>query len=124
MSPKLRSEKQIAKINRMREIIHELMDCETEAEFNAVVETYRKDIIDLKQNRTHAASHPHACNVDNEAVTGTYYVRTAKLASFTGLIDQKIDEETFLTAAVSMNGLLQAVKNADDPALFLAEVDR
>lgn len=83
-----------------------------------------QDIIDLKQNRTHAASHPHACNVDNEAVTGTYYVRTAKLASFTGLIDQKIDEETFLTAAVSMNGLLQAVKNADDPALFLAEVDR
>ena len=56
MSPKLRSEKQIAKINRMREIIHELMDCETEAEFNAIVETYKDDILELKLQHHVAAA--------------------------------------------------------------------
>jgi len=29
-------------------VIHELMECDTEQEFNSVVEIYRKDIIDLK----------------------------------------------------------------------------
>ena len=56
MSLKLRTEKQIAKINRMREIIHELMDCDTEAEFNAVVETYKDDILELKLHKHVAAS--------------------------------------------------------------------
>lgn len=48
MSPKFRTEKQIAKINHMREIIHELMECETVAELNATVETYREDIRKLR----------------------------------------------------------------------------
>ena len=52
----LRTEKQIAKINRMREIIHELMDCETEAEFNAIVETYKDDILELKLQHHVAAA--------------------------------------------------------------------
>ena len=56
MSLKLRTEKQIARINRMREIIHELMDCDTEAEFNAVVETYKDDILELKLHKYVAAS--------------------------------------------------------------------
>lgn len=47
----MRSEKQIAKINQMREIINELMDCETEAEFNATVETYKDDILELKLHK-------------------------------------------------------------------------
>ena len=55
MSPKLRSEKQIAKINRMREIIHELMECETEAELNATVETYKDDILEFRLEH-HVAS--------------------------------------------------------------------
>lgn len=55
MSPKLRTEKQIAKINRVREIIHELMDCETEAELNATVETYKDDIMELRLHQ-HIAS--------------------------------------------------------------------
>ena len=56
MSPKLRSEKQIAKINRMREIIHELMECETEAELNATVETYKDDILELRLQHHVAAT--------------------------------------------------------------------
>jgi hypothetical protein len=55
MSPKARTEKQIAKINQMREIIHELMDCETEAELNATVETYKDDIMELRLQH-HVAS--------------------------------------------------------------------
>ena len=56
MSLKLRTEKQIARINRMREIIHELMNCDTEAEFNAVIETYKDDILKLKLHKHVAAS--------------------------------------------------------------------
>lgn len=41
-------QKAIERADRAREIIHELMECDTEQEFNAVVENYRKDIIDLK----------------------------------------------------------------------------
>ena len=51
MSPKLINEKRLAKVQRMREIIHELMDCETEADVNAVVELYKKDILKLKLNK-------------------------------------------------------------------------
>ena len=52
----MRSEKQIAKVNQMREIIHELMDCETEAEFNATVETYKDEILELKLHKHVAAA--------------------------------------------------------------------
>jgi len=55
MSPKARTEKQIAKINQAREIIHELMDCETEAELNATVETYKDAIMELRLQH-HVAS--------------------------------------------------------------------
>jgi hypothetical protein len=41
-------QKAIERADRAREIIHELMECDTEQEFNSVVEIYRKDIIDLK----------------------------------------------------------------------------
>ena len=41
-------QKAIERADRAREIIHELMECDTEQEFNPVVEIYRKDIIDLK----------------------------------------------------------------------------
>ena len=41
-------QKAIERADRAREIIHELMECDTEHEFNAVVETYREDIINLK----------------------------------------------------------------------------
>jgi hypothetical protein len=51
MSPKLINEKRLAKVQRMREIIHELMDCETEADVNAVVELYKKDILKLKLDK-------------------------------------------------------------------------
>ena len=51
MSPKARIEKQIAKINQMREIIHELMECETEAELNAIVETYKDAILELRLHK-------------------------------------------------------------------------
>lgn len=51
MSPKLINEKRLAKVQRMREIIHELMDCETEADVNAVVELYRTDILKLKLDK-------------------------------------------------------------------------
>ena len=55
MSPKARTQQQIARINHMREIIHELMDCETEAELNATVETYKDDILELRLQH-HVAS--------------------------------------------------------------------
>ena len=42
------NQKKLDRVDRTREVIHELMECDTEQEFNAVVETYRKDIIDLK----------------------------------------------------------------------------
>lgn len=48
MSPKSYSEKQIAKVNRMREIIHELMECENEKELNTAVEIYKDDILELR----------------------------------------------------------------------------
>lgn len=48
MSPKLINEKRLAKVQRMREIIHELMECETDAELNATVETYKDDILEFK----------------------------------------------------------------------------
>lgn len=51
MSPKLINEKRRAKVQRMREIIHELMDCETEADVNAVVELYKTDILKLKLDK-------------------------------------------------------------------------
>ena len=41
-------QKAIERADRAREIIHELMECDTEQEFNSVVEIYRKDIINLK----------------------------------------------------------------------------
>jgi len=41
-------QKAIERADRAREIIHELMECDTEQEFNSVVEIYRKDIIDKK----------------------------------------------------------------------------
>ena len=41
-------QKAIERADRAREIIHELMEFDTEQEFNSVVEIYRKDIIDLK----------------------------------------------------------------------------
>lgn len=51
MSPKLKTEKQIAKINHMREIIHELMECNNEAEFNDTVEIYKDEILEYKLHR-------------------------------------------------------------------------
>lgn len=51
MSPKLINEKRLAKVQRMREIIHELMDCETEADVNSVVEIYKADILRLKLDK-------------------------------------------------------------------------
>ena len=42
------NQKKLDRADRTREVIHVLMECDTEHEFNAVVEIYRKDIIDLK----------------------------------------------------------------------------
>ena len=55
MSPQLINEKKLARAQRTREIIHELMDCETEADVNSVVELYRADIMRLKLDK-HLAS--------------------------------------------------------------------
>lgn len=48
MSPKLINQKQLERADRTREIIHELMECANEMEFNDVVEIYRKEIVSLK----------------------------------------------------------------------------
>ena len=42
------NQKKLDRVDRTREVIHELMECDTEQEFNSVVEIYRKDIINLK----------------------------------------------------------------------------
>ena len=42
------NQKKLERADRTREVIHELKECDTEQEFNSVVEIYRKDIIDLK----------------------------------------------------------------------------
>ena len=42
------NQKKLERVDRTREVIHELMECDTEHEFNAVVEIYREDIINLK----------------------------------------------------------------------------
>ena len=51
MSPQLINQKRYEKVSRMREIIHELMDCETEADVNSVVEIYKADILRLKLDK-------------------------------------------------------------------------
>ena len=51
MSPQLINEKKLARAQRTREIIHELMDCETEADVNSVVDTYKADIMRLKLDK-------------------------------------------------------------------------
>lgn len=48
MSPQLINEKKLERAQRTREIIHELMECANETEFNDVVEIYRKEIVSLK----------------------------------------------------------------------------
>lgn len=48
MSPKLINQKKLERADRTREIIHELMECTNETEFNDVVEIYRKEIISFK----------------------------------------------------------------------------
>jgi hypothetical protein len=48
MAAQLINQKKLERADRTREVIHELMECDTEQEFNSVVEIYRKDIIDLK----------------------------------------------------------------------------
>jgi hypothetical protein len=48
MSPKLINQKKLERADRTREIIHELMECANETEFNDVVEIYRKEIVSLK----------------------------------------------------------------------------
>ena len=42
------NQKAIERADRTREIIHELMECDNEHEFNVVVETYRQEIVNLK----------------------------------------------------------------------------
>ena len=54
MAAQLINQKKLERADRTREVIHELMECDTEHEFNVVVETYRKEIIDLKLE-THVA---------------------------------------------------------------------
>lgn len=81
-----------------------------------------QNIIDIWKNQDPEINEKFVKPVDNQTHKGVFYVRTAKQAAFSGLIDRHVSELAFVTKKISLVEAAAAAAAANDETLFIAEV--
>lgn len=81
-----------------------------------------QNIIDIWKNQDPEINDKFVRPVDNQVHKGVFYIRTAKQAAFTPLIDRHVSETAFVTKKISLVEAAAAAAAADDETLFIAEV--
>lgn len=81
-----------------------------------------QDILDLEEKNSvhvHPEKVAHLLKGDKDV----FYIRTKSLNTFEKVIDQIIDNESFLTKKISLSEITKIAKNSGDKSLFLAKVE-
>ncbi len=79
-----------------------------------------QDVISVEENER-TAVHCYRMPLDNEKVTGVYYIRTADTAAFHDLA-AKTDGDVIVTKETGLNDLIRRIKECTDRELFVAEL--